>query len=144
VEENIKWKINILLMQRVYQDLRIWKYAFELTTKFYEVIAALPVTESHNLADQMRRAATSLPLNVAEGASSQTSKMFISHLKYAYASAKELEVQLMLCFKLKFIDEPHFVQLHDELDRFMKATYKFTVNLERSEQQKRFGFLKEN
>lgn len=129
-------------MQRVYQDLRIWKYAFELTGKFYEVIAALPLSETHNLADQMRRAVTSLPLNIAEGASSQTAKLFVSHLKYAYASSKELEVQLMLCYKLKYIDEPQFKVLFDELDRFMKATYKFTANLERSEEQKRFGFLK--
>jgi len=131
-------------MQRVYQDLRIWKYAFELSSKVYAVIATLPECESRNLADQMRRAVTSLPLNIAEGAASQTARMFISHLKYAYASAQELEVQLMLCAKMKYIDEQRFMQLYDELDRFKRATYKFTFNLERKENQKRFGFLNQD
>jgi len=131
-------------MQTSYQDLKIWQYAFELTHKFYDVIAVLPECESRNIADQMRRAVTSLPLNIAEGAGSQTSKMFLSHLKYAYASAQEVEVLLMLCFKLKYINEETFKPLYEDLDRFKRATYKFTVNLERKENQRRFGFLKES
>jgi four helix bundle protein len=131
-------------MQTAYQDLRIWQKAFELTHKFYDIIAVLPECESRNIADQMRRAVTSLPLNIAEGAGSQTSKMFLSHLKYAYASAQEIEVLLMLCFKLKYIDEATFNPLYGELDSFKRATYKFTVNLERKENQRKLGFLKEN
>jgi four helix bundle protein len=131
-------------MQTSYQDLKIWQYAFELTHKFYDIIAVLPECESRNIADQMRRAVTSLPLNIAEGAGSQTSKMFLSHLKYAYASAQEVEVLLMLCFKLKYIDESRFKPLYEDLDRFKRATYKFTVNLERKENQRRFGFLQQN
>jgi four helix bundle protein len=131
-------------MQTAYQDLKIWQYAFELTHQFYDIIAVLPECESRNIADQMRRAVTSLPLNIAEGAGSQTSKMFLSHLKYAYASAQEVEVLLLLCFKLKYIDEARFKPLYEDLDRFKRATYKFTVNLERKENQRRFGFLKES
>ena len=131
-------------MQTAYQDLKIWQYAFELTHKFYDIIAVLPECESRNIADQLRRAVTSLPLNIAEGAGSQTSKMFLSHLKYAYASAQEVEVLLMLCFKLKCIDEARFKPLYEDLDRFKRATYKFTVNLERKENQRKFGFLQES
>jgi four helix bundle protein len=131
-------------MQTAYQDLKIWQQAFALTPKFYDIIAILPECESHNIADQLRRAVTSLPLNIAEGAGSQTSKMFLSHLKYAYASAQEIEVLLMLCFRLKYVDEARFKQLYEELDAFKRATYKFTVNLERKENQRKFGFLKQD
>ena len=71
----------------------------------YEVITLLPIEESRNLQDQMRRSVTSLPLNIAEGACSKTMKLYLNHLNYTYASAQELTVALMLCYKLKYIDK---------------------------------------
>ena len=128
-------------MQTKYQELAIFKYGFELCLDCYDVIAALPACESHNIADQMRRASTSLPLNVAEGAGSISNKMFINHLHYAYSSAQEIEVMFLLCLKLKYIDENMFNRLYEEVDRFKRALYRFTVNLERKEGRRRIGFL---
>ena len=118
--------------------------AFDLTIRTYDVIALLPQCESRNIADQMRRTCTALPLNIAEGASSQTAKQFLSHLKYAYASGQELNVLLMLCFKLKYVDETLFSDRHQELETLLKSLYKFTLNLERKESQKKLPFLRNN
>ena len=128
-------------MQTNYKELKIWRMAFDLTVSTYDVIAKLPQCESRNIADQMRRTCTAIPLNIAEGASSQTAKQFLSHLRYAYASGQELNVLLMLAFKLGYIDEPLFTERHDALDKCMMALYKFTLNLERKEGLKKFHFL---
>lgn len=130
-------------MQTNYNDLKIWRMAFENTIAMYDVIAMLPQCESRNIIDQMRRTCTAVPLNIAEGASSQTAKQFLSHLRYAYASGQELNVLLMLCFRLKYIDETTFAQNHDALDRLLRAIYKFTLNLERKDAQKKLPFMKQ-
>lgn len=129
-------------MHTNYQNLRIWKKSFALTLDVYKILAMLPMCESNNIIDQMRRAVTSLPLNIAEGASSKTTKMFINHLHYAYASAQELEVLLMLCIKLDYIPENNFSRAHVELDSLKSALYNFTTNLERKSSQERLSFLK--
>ena len=112
----------------------------DLVPAIYQVIAALPIEESNNLKDQMRRAATSLPLNIAEGASSKSMKLYLTHLNYAYASAQELTVALMLCYKLKYLEEEFFKRIFDQMDRFNRASYKFILNLEQKESKEKFDF----
>ncbi|MBW2967886.1 four helix bundle protein [Candidatus Woesearchaeota archaeon] len=131
-------------MQTKFQDLRIWQIAFSITLNVYEILPSLPIEERKNLMCQMRRAATSMTLNIAEGASSKTTTAYSSHLHYAYASAQELSACLMLCYKLKYISEKKFNLMFDELDKFLRSIYKFMVNLERKEGQKRFGFLEKD
>jgi four helix bundle protein len=131
-------------MQTIYQELKVWRYAFDLTINMYDVVALLPPCESHNIADQMRRAAVSLPLNIAEGASCNSAKVYLNHLHYAYSSGQELGVLLMLCLKLNYIDKKMFDSKHEELDRFLRSLYKFIVNKERREAQKKLPFLNNN
>ncbi|NQU78562.1 four helix bundle protein [Candidatus Woesearchaeota archaeon] len=129
-------------MQTIYHNLKVWQYAFDLTLSMYEVVALLPPCESHNIADQIRRASTSLPLNIAEGASCNSVKVYMNHLHYAYSSGQELGVLLMLCFKLNYINNDMFDKKHDELDKFLRSLYKFIVNKERKEAQNKLPFLK--
>jgi len=88
----------------------------------------------------MRRAVTSLPLNIAEGAASKSPKMYLTHLNYAYASAQELTVCLMLCYKLKYIAEEKFKKIFDQTDKFNRASYKFIINLEKKDLKEKFDF----
>jgi four helix bundle protein len=141
----MKIKNNIVsIMQAIFKELKVWQYAFDLTIRMYDVVAHLPNCESHNLADQIRRAATSLPLNIAEGASCNSAKVYLNHLHYAYSSGQELSVLLMLCYKLNYIDEKLFNERFEELDKFLRSLYKFVVNLERKEAQKKLPFLKKD
>ncbi|MBW2965098.1 four helix bundle protein, partial [Candidatus Woesearchaeota archaeon] len=127
-------------MQTNYRELKIWTMAFENTVAIYDVIAKLPQCESRNIADQMRRTCTAVPLNIAEGASSQTARQFLSHLRYAYASGQELNVLLMLCFRLKYIDEVMFNEKYAALDSCLRAIYKFALNLELKEGLRKLPF----
>ncbi len=127
-------------MQTNYRKLRIWKFSMDLVPQIYSVIAKLPIEESNNLKDQMRRAVTSLPLNIAEGACSKTKKQYINHLNYAYASSQELTVALMLCYKNNYIKKEYFEKVFDQMDRFNRASYKFIINLEQKELKEKFDF----
>ncbi len=127
-------------MQANFRELKIWKFSMDLVPEIYKVIALLPVEESNNLKDQMRRAVTSLPLNIAEGASSKSLKMYLSHLNYAYASAQELSVALMLCFKIGYLSDVQFHKIFDRVDRFNRASYKFLINLEQKELKEKLDF----
>ncbi len=123
-------------MRTNYKELRIFRMAFENTILMYEIITSLPQCESRNIADQMRRTCTAIPLNIAEGASSQTAKQFLSHLRYAYASGQELMVLLQLCSRLGYVSEDRFLFHNERLDKCLRALYKFTLNLERVEARK--------
>lgn len=114
-----------------YKNLIVWKLAYNLVLDFYDIAESLPEYEERNIADQMRRASTSLPLNIAEGASSSFKKVFFSQLNYAYGSAKELEVLLMLCRDRKYISSEQFLELNEKLDKFRCYTYRLMMRIEK-------------
>ncbi|MFH1438957.1 MAG: four helix bundle protein [Candidatus Woesearchaeota archaeon] len=113
-----------------YKKLEIWGIAYKLVQDLYPIIDRLPDYEEKNIADQMRRAVTSLPLNIAEGASSRFLKVFNNHLNYAYGSAKELGVLLLLCKNFNYINSDEFEDFYDRLDKLRAKTYKFIKNKE--------------
>lgn len=114
-----------------YKKLVVWRNAYQLVLDFYPIIERLPECESKNISDQIRRAVTSLPLNIAEGASSGFRKVFYNHMTYAYSSAKELDVLLMLLRDLKYITLDEYVNLDCKLDKFRTQTYKFMLVLKK-------------
>jgi len=83
-----------------YHQLDIWNRAMDYTVSVYEFTAGLPVEEKYNLASQLRRAAVSVPLNIAEGSASATNIEFGRFLGYAYRSLKEVVTALELCTRL--------------------------------------------
>ena len=72
----------------------------DYTVKVYEFTAQLPPEEKYNLVSQLRRAAASVPLNIAEGSASATNTEFSRFLSYAYRSLKETVTALELCQRL--------------------------------------------
>ena len=89
-------------MQENYQKLEVWKKSMELVEQVYPLISLLPREETYALADQMRRAAVSIPSNIAEG-QARGIREFIQFLKVAKGSRAELETQLLLCVRLKYL-----------------------------------------
>ena len=79
-----------------YQDLEIWKRSIYLVEQVYMLVKQLPREETYALSDQMRRAAVSIPSNIAEGASRNSTKEYIQFLYIALGSAAELETQLII------------------------------------------------
>src|ERR1041384_4111221 len=83
-----------------YHQLDIWNRAMDYAVAVYEFAASLPEQEKYNLASQLRRAATSAPLNIAEGCGATTNTEFGRFLGYAYRSLKEVVTALELSARL--------------------------------------------
>jgi len=69
-----------------FEKLEVWQLGMELTSKVYSLIKTMPESEKFNLSSQIRRAATSVPLNIAEGSTSQTDPEQLRFLGYAHRS----------------------------------------------------------
>jgi four helix bundle protein len=86
-----------------FHDLKVWQKAMDLVPETYRVTAKLPRSEMFSLGDQMRRAAVSIPANIAEGHGRQHTKEFLQHLAIARGSLAELHTLLLVAQRLKFL-----------------------------------------
>ncbi|MCD7763958.1 MAG: four helix bundle protein [Lachnospiraceae bacterium] len=77
----------------------------DLVTEVYRLVKLLPKEELYSLSDQMRRAAVSIPSNIAEGQARNSTKEFVNFLSIARGSKAELETQLMICVRLKYLTQ---------------------------------------
>jgi four helix bundle protein len=87
---------------RSYKDLLVWQKGITLAKKVYQLTQTFPDAERFGLVSQMRRAAVSIPCNIAEGQARHTRKEFIQFLSHSEGSVAELETQLILGVELGF------------------------------------------
>lgn len=87
---------------RNFRNWEVWKNAKSLVKVIYQVTASFPDTEKFGLTNQIRRAAVSIPANIAEGAGRRTEKDFKNFLYIALGSAFELETLIDLSYDLSF------------------------------------------
>jgi four helix bundle protein len=97
-----------------YRDLQIWQRSMDLAVSCYEVSRQLPDSERDGLCSQIRRAATSIPANIAEGHGRELPGSFVQHLRISHGSLKELETLLILVQRLKMVEPPSIAPLLDE------------------------------
>ena len=83
-------------MLTTYRELVVWQRAIELVKEIYMTTKLLPKDELYGLSSQMRRAAISIPSNIAEGQQRKSLKEFIQFLRISYGSAAKLETQLII------------------------------------------------
>ena len=88
---------------KTHHDLDVWKLSIELVEDIYQVSMHFPKEEIYGLTSQLRRAAVSVPSNIAEGAARQSNKEFIQFLYIALGSLSEVETQVFIALKLGFI-----------------------------------------
>src|SRR5438093_54423 len=98
-----------------YRELRVWQRAHQLALDVYEVTAAFPKEEMYGLSSQIRRAATSIPANVAEGSGRGGDPELARFLRIAMGSASELECQLILARDLGLLDHALHARLAKEV-----------------------------
>src|SRR3989344_7165767 len=79
-----------------YKDLIVWQKSIKLTEQIYNITNKFPEREKFCLSNQMRRAAVSIPSNIAEGKARVSRKDFVQYLRIANGSACELETQLII------------------------------------------------
>lgn len=85
-----------------YKDLEVWQRAIEFVADVYSLSSSFPESEKFGLVNQIRRAAVSIPSNIAEGSARHHAKDFIHFLRIADGSAAEVETQLIITRKLDF------------------------------------------
>ena len=107
-----------------YKDLNVWQKGIELAKIVYELTAKFPTEEKFGLVSQMRRAAVSIPSNVAEGQARHTTGEFIQFISHAEGSVAELNTQLILATKLHFCssqDAHRPSELTEDLRRMLNS-----------------------
>jgi four helix bundle protein len=87
-----------------YRELEVWKKSMDFAIQIYQNTATFPNHELYGLVSQLRRAAISIPSNVAEGASRNSTKEFIQFVYIANGSLSEIETQLEIASRLGYID----------------------------------------
>ena len=87
-----------------HRKLIVWQKSMEFVREIYRVSASFPKSEEYGLSSQMRRAAVSIPSNMAEGAARKGKKEFIQFINIAQGSISELDTQLELAYMLDYID----------------------------------------
>ena len=109
--------------------LRIWGKGIELTSKIYLITKCFPDEEKFGLKNQIRRAAVSIPSNIAEGAGRESKKEFKHFLSIANGSSFELHTQLIISLRLKYIKEEDFKKIELDIIEIQKMNYNLQLKL---------------
>lgn len=96
-----------------YRDLEVWQKSMDLVVMCYRITKTFPKSETYGLTGQLRRAAVSIPANIAEGRERQHSKEFLQHLSIAYSSLAELETHVQIAERLSYINANELKQVLD-------------------------------
>ena len=92
-------------MRRKHHQLVAWQVAVTLVKKIYETTKSFPQNEIYGLTSQMRRAAVSVPANIAEGAARTTTKEFLQFLSIARGSLSELDTYVVISRELGYLSD---------------------------------------
>jgi four helix bundle protein len=94
-----------------YRELKVWQLGVDLALEIYRLTADFPKTEQYGLTSQLRRAAVSIPSNIAEGHARKTSREMQRFVNIAKGSLAELETQLIIAGELKLLTDDQLRQL---------------------------------
>jgi len=103
-------------VQRGHKKLDVWRESVALATAIYQVTEKFPKSEIYGLTSQMRRAAVSIPSNIAEGAARTSSKEFAQFLNIAGGSLSELDTQLEISHNLLFLDNEQRHEIDSKIE----------------------------
>ncbi|CAH2408643.1 four helix bundle protein [Mesorhizobium escarrei] len=113
-----------------YRDLNVWKDSMELAADIYLATKAFPREELFGMTSQMRRAAVSIPANIAEGFGRGQRKPFVQFLRVAQGSLKELETHTLLSMRFGLLDEKSAGVLSLRFEKLGKMMRSFIRSLE--------------
>ena len=116
---------------RTHKDLTVWQKSISFVTDIYKATKSFPKEELFGLTSQMRRAAISIPSNIAEGHGRHSKKELVRFLSISLGSASELETQLIISKNLDFISEDESNQLlscNEEIIKMLVSLIKYNNN----------------
>lgn len=100
-----------------FRDLDVWCFSHQLTLQAYRATHSFPADERFGLTSQIRRAAASVPANIAEGCGRRGNAEFHRFLQIAMGSASELEYHLLLALDLGYLDAATHASMHESATR---------------------------
>jgi four helix bundle protein len=112
---------------RNYRELFAWQKAMDLVVAVYEASRVFPKEETYMLTGQLRRAAVSIPSNIAEGQGRGVGREFTHHLRIAYGSLRETETQLLIAERLGYLPARKIetiLELSSEVGRLINGLMK--------------------
>ena len=116
-----------------YKDLLIWQKGIEIVTDLYQLVENFPKEEQYALTSQLKRAAVLIPSNIAEGYGRNSTQSYIHFVSISRGSLFELETQLLVAQKLKFIkNETLFSNIMNQITEETKMINSFINKLESS------------
>jgi four helix bundle protein len=109
--------------QKPQRNLVAWQKGMDLVSEVYKLTEGFPVRERFGLSSQMRRAALSVPSNIAEGAADRTVSQFANFLANSLGSLNEIDTQLELSLRLGYISEKEHQDISTILNECLAVTY---------------------
>ncbi len=116
---------------RPHEKLQTWIDSVDLVLNIYKATEKFPKEEKFGLTSQIRRAAVSIPTNIAEGAARNSSKEFAHFVSIAQGSASELETELIIAYRLGYLSETLFSKLLADLEQIGRMITGLTRRLRR-------------
>ncbi len=114
-----------------FKELNSWKEAKDLSVLVYKLTSSFPSSEIYGITSQIRRAAVSIPSNIAEGAGRNSNKDFSRFIAIALGSTFELETQLLIAFEIDYIDNKNYTELLEKLNKTQKMLVNFQKHLKK-------------
>ena len=118
-------------MLKNFKELKVWQKSYQLCLELYGITMDFPNEEKYGLSSQMKRAAISIPSNIAEGYGRKTIPDYVRCLYIAYGSTCELETQTMLSGDLNYlkeVDQSNLLEKIKEVERMLMAPIKSLEN----------------
>ena len=116
------WDCRLAEKMQDFKKLKIWEDSMELVELIYSILKMLPDDERYNLTSQLRRAAVSVPCNIAEGCSRRSTKEFYHFLSIAIGLCFEIETQLLICIRLRYISDHTITPVQNKVIELQKRT----------------------
>ena len=113
-----------------FRRLDIWLKSMDLVVEIYNLTNVFPNCERFGLSSQMQRSAVSIPANIAEGSAKSSNKDFARFLEMSIGSSYELETELILASRLKYIDSNIFLLTQNKIAEIQKMITGFKNKLD--------------
>ncbi len=128
-------------MARNYHRIDVYHLSYNFVLDLYRITKEFPKLEEQNVTSQIRRAAVSIPLNIAEGSAKASEREFAYFLNVSYASAKEVEVLIELSKDLGYLSVDGYSYLAHRLDELNAKLFLFLRNVEKRVGSRRYQFF---
>ena len=103
-----------------YKKLEVWKKAHIFVKEVYVITVSFPKEEVYGLVSQIRRAAVSIPTNIAEGSGKASKADFVRYLQIAFGSSNEVEYLLLLSYELKYLNQNQYEGINTQMEEIKK------------------------